>query len=65
MNPRRILMLLVAGLIMTGCSKALTAQVSSDATLSGINGDDRYPSSCGTSTRPSWCAGSDMGAWIN
>jgi hypothetical protein len=65
MSPRRILMVLVASLILAGWSRALNAQVSSDATLSGLNGDDRYPSSCGTSIRPSWCAGNDMGAWIN
>jgi hypothetical protein len=64
MKPRRILMVMAAGLFLTYL-KALSAQVSSDATLSSINGDDHYPSSCGTSIRPSWCAGNDMGAWIN
>jgi hypothetical protein len=65
MNPRRILMVMAAGLVLTVCLKALSAQVSSDVTLSSINGDDHYPSSCGASSHPAWCAGNDMGAWIN
>lgn len=65
MYSRRVLLGKITALVLTIGLKALSAQVSSDATLSGINGDDHYPSSCGTGARPAWCAGSDMGAWIN
>jgi hypothetical protein len=65
MKTRRILMCMATVLALAVSLKAISAQVTPDATLSGINGDDHYPSSCGTSGRPAWCNGNDMGAWIN
>lgn len=56
------MLMFVGGMVLTVYPKALRAQ---DVTLSAINGDDHYPASCGTPSRPAWCAGNNMGAWIN
>jgi hypothetical protein len=44
---------------------ALTDQGSFPSTTGVLNGA-YYPASCGSSsTAPSWCSGSEMGAWVN
>ena len=50
----RKLLLFFASLLFSGIA---LAQTSPDYTL--------YPLQCGTATPPSWCAGSDFGAWVN
>jgi len=45
---------------------ALTGPLQTPQIIDGIDNATYHPAACGTLTNvPSWCAGSDMGAWIN
>ena len=59
------------GSLLNANAFTLESYLTGGSTLNGLNENDAsangvfFPAACGLSFPPSWCSGSDMGAWTN